>query len=245
MSALIAWSMKDVAFLARLEQLGLTVFTTPDVARITGYSGAGLYVFLGRLAKRGLVTGVKNGMYALMGASPNVVATSLAQPSYISFLSGLQHHGRTTQVPSEIQVISAASRRPLEYAGHRIRLVRLPPERIFGFRRVSEPGGTWFVGDLEKVLVDSLFLPRLCPVSECWFAMKEGVDAARLMTYAERMGSNVAVKRAGYLLERLGYAAVTSARINYKYDPLTPLLPLKGPRDRRWHLIVNEVLEDA
>ncbi|MDO9537853.1 MAG: hypothetical protein Q7J68_06005 [Thermoplasmata archaeon] len=237
--------MKDVAFLARLEQLGLTVFTVSDAARITGDSGAGLYVFLGRLAKRDLVTSVKNGMYALRDASPNVVATSLAQPSYISFLSGLQHHGRTTQMPVEIQVVSTASHRPLEYAGHRIRLVKLPPFRIFGFRRVSEPGGTWFVGDLEKVLADSLFLPRLCPVSECWLAMNDSVDAAKLMTYAERMGSYVTVKRAGYLLERLGYTVATSIKTNYKYEPLNPLLPLKGTRNRRWHLIINEVLEDA
>jgi predicted transcriptional regulator of viral defense system len=100
------------------------------------------------------------------------------------------------------------------------------------------------VAEKEKLIVDSLFLPRYCPVDEIYNAMgDEKLSIDTLVEYGIRMDSVVTLKRLGYLLEKKGIDVYErlKLRLNRKYDLLNPLLPKKGEKNVKWRLIINEV----
>lgn len=235
--------MKDVEFLRAIENSGLGVFGISDVARIINKDRAYARLFAKRLVDRGLIVRVEKSKYAAADADELVVASNLVFPSYISFLSGLAYHRRTTQLPREIQVAASRSKKSLHYGPTRIVFVKLKKERIFGYERVRLRRGFAFVGELEKVILDSLLLPERCPLSESYGSMEGGVDEGKIVEYAQKMGSGVLLKRLGYLLELAGMKADgLEQRVSAKYETLNPHLEAGGERSERWRLIINEVL---
>jgi len=103
-----------------------------------------------------------------------------------------------------------------------------------------------FVAEIEKAILDSLFLPRYCPISETFHVLREvNLDYEKLFDYVRRFNSKIAAKRLGYLLEVAGIDAYDSLKnlISKNYELLNPLKPPKNERDEKWKIIVNEVLE--
>ncbi len=235
--------MKDVEFLRAMENSGLGVFGISDVARIINKNRGYARLFAKRLVDRGLMVRVEKSKYALADTDALVVASNLVFPSYISFLSGLAYHRRTTQLPRDIQVAASKSKKGVHYGSTGIVFVKLKGERIFGYERARLAKGYAFVGELEKVILDSLLLPGRCPLSESLGALRGGIDEKKIVEYARLMGSAVLLRRLGYLLETAG---IDTNGLEHdtraKYEPLNPHLHSRGERDRRWRLIVNEVL---
>ncbi len=235
--------MRDVEFLRAIENAELGVFGISDVARIIDKDRAYARLFAKRLVDRGLILRLEKSKYALAGADDYVVASNLVFPSYISFLSGLAYHKLTTQLPHEIQVAASKSKKGLRYGSSRIVFIKLKKERIFGYAREKLKTGFAFVGELEKVILDSLLLPGRCPISESYAAIKGGIDEEKIVEYALRMDSAVLLKRLGYLLSLTGMRADgLDKKISARYEPLNPHLESVGKKDARWKLIINEVL---
>lgn len=115
---------------------------------------------------------------------------------------------------------------------------------MFGFKKERMENGYTSVGEIEKVIVDGLFLPRYCPISETFGAM-EGIDTAKLIRYGKKMSSIVTLKRMGYLLSLYGIDVYDELRdrLNNRYDLLNPSLPPSGEKDRKWRLKVNEAIK--
>lgn len=235
--------MKNIEFLRAIENAELGVFGITDVARIIAKDRAYASLFIKRLVDRELIVRLEKSKYALTGVDDSVVASNLVFPSYISFLSGLAYHKRTTQLPREIQVAASKSKKSLGYGSARIVFIKLKRERIFGYMREKSRTGFAFVGELEKVILDSLLLPGRCPISESYAAIRSGIDEEKIVEYALRMDSAVLLKRLGYLLSLAGIRADgLEKRISAKYEPLNPHLGSSGEKDARWKLIINEVL---
>jgi len=231
--------MNEREFLERVKDLNIGVLTIPEVSRIIDKDGRYASLYMKRLEDRGAVNRIEKGKYALKDTDPAVVATNLVYPSYISFLSGLAFHHRTTQIPVSYQVVAAVSKSGVDY-GARITFIKFGKKRLFGYVREKNRA---FVGEIEKVVVDSLFMVEHCPLSETLNAMK-GISTKKALDYALRMDSIVTLKRLGYLLELNGIDAHDRIRehINRRYDLLNPLLPPVGENNRKWMLKLNEVL---
>jgi predicted transcriptional regulator of viral defense system len=232
--------MNEREFLGKIKDLG--VLTIPDVSHIIGKDRRYAALYMKRLNDRGVVNRIKKGKYALPDTDPLVVATNLVIPSYISFLSGLAYHHKTTQIPITIQVATTISRKAINYES-RITFVRLDRKRLFGYKRKKIGNGYAFIGEIEKVIVDSLFMPKYCPLSETMDGF-DGVDPGKILNYALKMDSIVTLKRLGYLLELNGVDAYgkIKSHINERYDLLNPLLPPAGKNNPKWRIKVNEVL---
>jgi len=236
--------MHDREFLKKVEHLGIGVFGVSDIARITGKDRGYACLFAKRLKNRGLIKSVEKGRYVFPDTDPLIVASNLVHPSYISFLSGLAYYHRTTQIPVETQVVYSKSKKSVKYDDSTISFVKLRKERVFGYRREKLGNGFTFVGEIEKVIVDALFLPRHCPVSETFNALKEGVDVEKIINYALRMNSIVTLKRLGYLLDLTDIDVYDKLKkhINVRYDTLSPNVLRKGEKNRKWCLLINEVV---
>lgn len=236
--------MKDVEFIRVIENSMLGVFGIPDIARIINKERGYARLFAKRLQDRGLIIRVEKSKYILTGTDIEIVASNLAFPSYISFLSGLAYHRRTTQLPHTIQIATSMHKKDVDYENARITFISLKKERVFGYGRMRLRSGYAFVGEVEKVILDSLLLPRCCPISESYGAIRDGVNREKILLYAGKMGSKVLLKRLGYLLEQAGIDTYAELKqhITARYEPLNPYLPGGEKKDRKWRLRINEVI---
>lgn len=240
--------MKLLDFIRTLEAYEKPVFTVNDVSKVIDADKKYARVYLNRLKAKGVVEAVERDKYVLAGTHPYVAATNLVFPSYMSFLTALYYYGATTQIPRIIYIASTRSKKSLALKGYSLEFVKLKKERFFGYTRQRFQGKFIFVAEKEKLIVDSLFLPRYCPVDEIYNAMgDEELSIDTLVEYSLRMDSVVTLKRLGYLLEKKGIDIYErlKLRLNRKYDLLNPLLPKKGEKNVKWRLFINEVFSDA
>jgi len=226
--------------LMRLRESSLAVFTITDLRRITGCSRESAYVYLNRMVERRLVNKVERGKFTVYD-DPFLVSTQLTYPSYISFLSALFLHGKTTQTINEIQVVTPKGKRSVKIFGMEIRFVKLNPRLVFGFKKVRKGNSFIFLAELEKAIVDSLYLPRYCPLSETFSALKDA-NVEKTLEYASRFQTEAVNRRLGYMLSLLGVKADLTIRSKTPYK-LNPTIKTLGKFDSKWRLYVNEVLE--
>lgn len=224
----------------KLKEGSLAVFTITDLRRITGTSRKTAYVYLNRMLKRGLVHKVEKGRFTLY-SDPFLISTQLVYPSYISFISALFLHGKTTQTINEILVATPKRKRSMSSFGMRIRFVRLNPRFIFGFKKVKKGNSFIFLAELEKAIVDSLYLPRYCPMSEAFSALKDA-DVEKALEFASKLRIEAVNRRLGYMLNLLGVKADLTIKSKTPYK-LNPAIKTLGIFDSKWRLYVNEVLE--
>jgi len=233
--------MKAMDMLEKLRNSPLVVFRISDLCRILGKSKAYTSLYLYRLKRRGYIHGVEKGKYALKDSNVYAVASNIVSPSYISFISALSYYKITTQLPNKIIVVSPKSKKPIRFEGYDILFVKFDAKKIFGVQKESSKNKQIFIGKIEKVIVDSLYLPEYCPIDETRNAMHEA-DTGSIVDYAKKMGSIVLLKRIGFLLEKEGKDTFNKikSRLNRRYDLLNPYSPAKGVKNEKWRLIINE-----
>ena len=230
-------NMQDI--LSKLGKSGLAVFTINDLKKLTGLKRESVYVYLSRMLKKGYAYKIEKGKFTIY-EDPFLVSTQLISPSYISFLSALYLHGKTTQTINEIQVVTSRRKREIEVFNTRIKFIQLNPEFMFGFKKVSKGNSFIFLADLEKAIIDSLYLPRYCPISEVWEAIREA-DKEKLVSYASKLKIEAINRRLGYLLSLLGIKTNLKAKTKTVYK-LNPAIKSRGKFNSEWRLYINEVL---
>jgi predicted transcriptional regulator of viral defense system len=94
-------------------------------------------------------------------------------------------------------------------------------------------GKTIFIAEIEKAILDSIFLPQYTSIHETCLALKEGeIKEERIIEYTKRMNSNALAKRLGYLLELNGIDIYSKIKdmIDKNYVKLNPLKARKGEK---------------
>ena len=216
-----------------------------DMARLTQKDPKYLRLLLHRLEKKGIIKRIEKNKYTIQD-NPYIVASNLAFPSYISFLSAYAFYGLTNQIPTVITIATLKSKKSLLVNGQRAVFVKLKKTNFFGYKKIMLNRRPAFVAEKEKAILDSIYLPRHCPLSETLTAIKESnPNKEILLQYAKRMNNVTLTKRLGYLLEKSGIDIYgeTKQQIGNKYSPLNPHLPAKGSRIKKWKLIQNEELQ--
>lgn len=239
--------MNSRDFLGQISQLKKPVLTTNDLVKLTGYSKSYLKVYLFRLKQKSQIIEVERGKYAL--SQPTfVTASNLLFPSYISFLSAFSYYQLTNQMPLTIYVVASASKKSIKLDKYKVVFVKFPSSKIFGYHKERLMGKEVFIAEKEKAIVDSLYLPKYCPVDEAYTALEADLDLNKLISYARRMNSIVLLKRLGYLLELRGIDiwGMVRKKLNIRYDLLNPALGRKeSKKSLKWRLIINEDVKHA
>lgn len=237
--------MQAINFLKEVEKIPNPVFLLNDVERITGKNREYSRTYIHRLKKRNLVCEVEKGKYSLNNDSLEI-STSIISPSYISFISAYNLHSLTTQIPLNVQVVCAKSRKPLIIGESKIIFTKFKPKNIFGYKREPFRNKYIFIAEIEKAAIDSLYLPEYCPISDTFEAIKNmKIDKDKLIEYALRMDSIVTIKRLGYMLELNGVDIYENIKhlINNRYDLLNPFMKRSKNNSSKWKLNINEVFE--
>ncbi len=236
--------MNEREFIKKIKEFNLGIIKLTDASHIINKDRHYTAIYMKRLEDRGVINRIEKGKYVLSDTDISVVATNLVNPSYLSFLSGLSYHHKTTQIPILTQIVTAVSKKNIAYQKNNIEFIKLDKKRIFGYKKEKFKNGYAFIGEIEKIIVDSLFIPKNCPLSELKNAFDE-VKIDKIFKYAIKMDSIVTLKRLGYLLELQGIDVYNKLKnkLNKRYDLLNPLLRTNGEKNKKWMLKINEVLE--
>ncbi len=237
--------MKAIAFLQNLRNLQKTVFTIKDISKLIQKPAEYTWVFIHRLKSKGYILEAERNKYTL-SKDPYEVGSNLVFPSYISFLSAYSLYGFTTQIPLNIQVVTLKPKKTIFFQGMKIKFITFQKQKIFGYSKQRFREKYLFLADKEKAIIDSLYLPEYCPLSETFEALQsKELEITKLVEYALQMDSIVTLKRLGYLLEKQGmdiYSEVKN-KLNLRYDLLNPLLKRSKDSSTKWKLNINERLE--
>jgi predicted transcriptional regulator of viral defense system len=225
------------------------VITARQFALITDTSQNTARLRLHRLARDGVLVRVMKGRYCLPDTDPRAVATGVFIPSYVSLMKAFEYHGTTTQSPRGIDVVNAVRSRTLQLAlddgAFLFRFIKVAPDLVFGFERVSLGGKVAFMAEKERAVVDGLMFPGRVPLDEVAACVRDGIDVTRATEYASRTGRQAVMKRLGHLVEASGQSITPEAvgPLSPTWVPLDPALPRRGHRDAIWRVIVNRVVE--
>ncbi|MBI5299480.1 MAG: type IV toxin-antitoxin system AbiEi family antitoxin domain-containing protein [Deltaproteobacteria bacterium] len=152
--------MKKNVWMA-VQELDRLVFSTREMAALTGSGPASVSQQLARLEEKGVVTRVLRGVWALTGDkrfSPFLLVPFLgpSQQFYVSFLSALHMHGMISQIPQTITVASTAHGRIIKTPVATFVIHKVEPGFFNGFEWT--PWMKFPLATPEKALMDCLYI---------------------------------------------------------------------------------------
>ena len=145
-----------------IKKLGRTVFTTYEIASVSGKSLSTTVQSLNRLARQGLLIKIYRGVWAEQGpqgisAFDIIPCLFPRQRVYVSFITALHLHGIIEQIPQVITLASLAHTKTIPTKAGVFSVHQIAPALFNGF--------DWYQGDRsflvaepEKALIDSLYL---------------------------------------------------------------------------------------
>jgi predicted transcriptional regulator of viral defense system len=220
-----------------LKANGMFVFRIGDVVRLTGLGRESVKVMLHRYARAGWIWRVTRGVYSVT-ENTRVVATSITHPSYLSFSTAYHLHGVIEQIPHTLTVATSKGRKPVDTDIGSVTFVQVRPSLMFGFRKERYPDGDATIAELEKAVVDSVYLPRHASFEDTIEAVR-ACDVERLEAYAERSGVEVVRRRVGLLVDRIHGDSTIEPEGRTVYT-LNPSRRTRGTFDAAWRMYVNE-----
>lgn len=261
-SNIIKMGPKALQLVSTLAQTGKHVISIDDAAQYTE-SRPRAQQLLSVAVAQGLLIRLERGVYLIvpLEAGPErkwseasfVIASALAKPAVIAYLSAIRHWNWTEQLPRTvfIQTTQRKSKTKREVLGVTYQFIRVPPRLLFGLKEQRIDSQTFSVTDREKTLLDCADRPDLAGgMATIFQAVGEAVnqiDWQILNNYLERIQRGAAIKRLMYLLERTNIqdpafqdmADYWRGNLTAGVALLDPALPAKGPIVTRWRLRLN------
>lgn len=145
-----------------IKKMGRPVFTTHELAALSGKSASTVIQSLNRLVKQGWLIKMYRGVWAEPGPraiSPFEIISSLfpRQRVYVSFISALHLHGIVEQIPQVITLASTAHTSTFRTKAGVFSVHQIAPAFFDGFDWYKREGN-FLIAEPEKALIDSLYL---------------------------------------------------------------------------------------
>ncbi len=154
--------MGKQSILIFIKKLHRPVWTTYELASISGKSLSATTQALNFLQKQGLIFKIYRGIWAEADnqrLSPYSIIPFLfpAQRAYVSFISAMHLYGIIEQIPQVITLASTAHTKIIHTTIGTFSVHRLSPLFFDGFNWYKK-GGSFLIAEPEKALIDSLYL---------------------------------------------------------------------------------------
>jgi predicted transcriptional regulator of viral defense system len=145
-----------------IKQLHRPVFTTYELAAISGKSPSTTTQALNFLQRQGLISKIYRGIWIEVNSerlSPYTVIPFLfpRQRAYVSFISALHLYGIVEQIPQVITLASTVHTKTIHTRIGTFSVHRIAPSFFDGFIWYKKTG-SFLIAEPEKALVDSLYL---------------------------------------------------------------------------------------
>lgn len=227
--------MKTILLMERLKEK--PVFKVADIERISLCSKKYAWLTLNRLKKAGFITRITKNVYTT-DKNAFVVASNIAYPSYISFLSASSFLGYTEQKPYVIQVAATRRIKEIYYKGYKIEFTSL--RHFFGYKKLATEQGEVFIAENEKLMMDAF---------ERWKEMgnfdeiikvfeKADISEEKLVEYLKKANSKAIIKRVGCLLEKKkGVDISRHFKPDNNYIRLNPFSKKAKIKNSKWRVV--------
>lgn len=252
-----------------LEKLGVRIFSIDDVRKL-GFSKVVTKKVLASLTRRKVISRVIKGVY--VRASPQLLYDALQQVEstllvaakaakkdyYIGFISAMQAHGITEQVPFVVCVASLKRKRNFVYAKTKVQYIRLDKKRFFGYETIKYAKSEIVVSNKEKTIIDCVAFPEYSGGMGNAAAMimqlckDQKIDWKLLCNYALQMENQALLHRLGYVFEEINKIeekqVIPLDVIKFFESKVKPSVyylenRVTGKFVKKWHLIANEVVD--
>lgn len=243
----------------------VSVEQTATFLRIPSRNAA---LLLGKLYRRGWLARVRRGLYYILpletessrqgiASDPWVLASVAFSPCYIGGWSAAEYWGLTEQLFRSTFVATgwSARQKTMNLLNTEFFLVRVSKDRLRNSTDIWRGTSKVAVSDREQTIVDGLLNPT-------WVGgMRHLIDILRnygdssernldkLLSDAKRVGKGSALKRLGYLAEKLWpeekrLIRAARAGVSKGFIKLDPSVKSRGKFVRRWGLWDNIALEE-
>ena len=148
--------------MAFIKKLGQRVFTTHELAAISGKSASTVVQSLNYLTEQNLLIKVYRGVWAESGPRPLSPFEFIPylfprQRVYVSFITALHLYGIIEQIPQVITLASTAHTRTIRTRAGDFSVHQIAPAFFDGFEWYRGEG-SFLIAQPEKALIDSLYL---------------------------------------------------------------------------------------
>ena len=252
-------------YLDELRKQGRSLFLKKEAGQTLKISDDALRNSIARLVIKGEVKHLKKGLYQIIpidyedsGSLPpewiiHGLMAHLGIPYYVGLLSAAALHGAAHQAPQIFQVICQKKIPDLILGSFKIcfylskDISTIPTQTMktpAGYINVSTPEGTAF--DLVRYFHQSGHLNHVATVLS---ELGEELDPQKIAAIAPNFSVRYS-QRLGFLLDTLGYEAVTGPLHQFLSQerviavPLRPDISASGaPKDAKWRILINETVE--
>ena len=180
-------------------------------------------LILMRLCQKKIIKRASIGKYTSCNLA-QTIATNLVTPSYISGWYALRVHNLTEQLPQQIDVLTTRKKndRIISFNQERIVYKTIGKKYLFGY--TSEPSEEYIMNlaSIEKAVIDSLYF-ELAPLSAIISAIKIGegkISVEQLGKISLRFKNVQFLKKAGFILDSLGYDLYPKFKKHLNYNPV-------------------------
>lgn len=258
-------NFKLINYIENLRKRGKYLFLKEEACQALNISETAFLKSVHRLFKKGKTAHLKKGLYQIIteeyannGSLPpewfiDDLMTYLEVPYYVGLLTAASIHGSSHHAAQIFQVVSAKVIPPLTIGSVRImfyynkNITQTPTQKIkvpSGYMNVSTPERTAF--DLLRYLHQSGHLNNVATVLS---ELAETIDIQKIANAGNQMSIRYS-QRLGYILDTLGFEALTKQLHKTILAKLPTYIPLRSDTDetvmgknKKWHILVNEVLE--
>lgn len=161
------------------------------------------------------------------------------------------YYGFSEQIFQTFYILNTSLQRKRIIFGTSFKLLKVPPERMYGLVKIKIKESEIIVSDKERTLIDLIFFPD--PVGGIGEAMKilegtvktGGVNLKQLIRYAALFPNIATRKRIGFTLDKCKVpgAAVSPLVKTIKRTSLATLYgskSRKGPILNKWRVIIDD-----
>ena len=258
-------NFKLINYIENLRKKGKYLFLKEEACQALNISGTAFLKSAHRLFKKGKIAHLKKGLYQIIteeyandGSLPpewfiDDLMKYLETPYYVGLLTAASMHGSSHHATQIFQVVCAKVIPSLVIGSVRIifyynkNITQIPTQKIkvpSGYINVSTQESTAL--DLLRYLHQSGHLNNVATVLS---ELAETMDPEKIANAGNQMSIRYS-QRLGYILDTLGFEALTKQLNKTVSAKLTRYIPLRSDTDdtvieknQKWHILVNEILE--
>jgi len=173
-----------------LQEKGVALFTPQEFSRIFKASPRQTRYFLEAYTKRGLLSRLKKGLYALkeMVPSEEMIANALYKPSYISLEYALARYGIIPEMPYTITSVTTRITASFVVGDKEFSYKKIKQKAFTGYRPERVGERTVFIADPEKALADYLYFVSLGKKRLNDRLMLSRLERKKILSYANLFG---------------------------------------------------------
>lgn len=180
------------------------------------YSELAAHNRIQKLTKSGWLKRIKRGLYLVIenlssrfqnDNSLMLISNFLNKDSYISLSYALNYYHMFDQYSKTIIAITTTDSKKYNFDDYVFKFTKVKENMYFGFSQKLEAGKLVKIADVEKALIDYLYLDKSFTSASIVFEKlkdyQQNLDLDKLQEYAMR--SDITIKRkVGFLLDQLG-----------------------------------------